>query len=69
MNTDFDDSSNCLPGKEQYQFFKYDSGGAFQYEYRAIDGELFTTVRNSLHACRAEKDIWLQNKAHNISNT
>lgn len=62
MKTDINGCSTCPVGKEQFEFFKYGSGGAFQYEYRADDGELFTIVRSNLNECRVERDLWLQNK-------
>jgi hypothetical protein len=69
MRTDKNGCSTCPEGCEQYEFFKYGSGGAYQYEFRDYDGKLFTTVRPTLKECRIEKDIWLQNKAKNIGKS
>lgn len=33
-----------------------------QYYYRTLDGELFSSIANSLDQARAKRDIWLQKK-------
>lgn len=34
----------------------------FQYDYRHTDGELFSTVAQSLEECRRRRDEWVQKK-------
>jgi hypothetical protein len=33
-----------------------------QYDYRALDGELFSCDKSTLEACRAARDAWLEKK-------
>ncbi|MCP3895009.1 MAG: DUF3873 domain-containing protein [Bacteroides sp.] len=35
----------------------------FQYDYRHTDGELFSTVAETLEKCRERRDEWLNKKA------
>ena len=57
--------SVCEQGKENYTTF---IAGAFrgteyyQYDYRHKDGELFSTVGESLEQCRKKRDEWLSKK-------
>ncbi len=34
----------------------------YQYDYRHLNGELFSTLRSTLEQCRQERDEWLQKK-------
>lgn len=34
----------------------------YQYDYRHKDGELFTTLKETLAECRDARDMWLQTK-------
>lgn len=34
----------------------------YQYDYRHLNGELFSTLRKKLEQCRQERDKWLQKK-------
>ena len=34
----------------------------YQYDYRHTDGELFSTLKETLGACRAERDKWLNKR-------
>ena len=34
----------------------------YQYDYRHLNGELFSTLRKTLEQCRQERDKWLQKK-------
>ncbi|GHV18191.1 hypothetical protein FACS1894169_14550 [Bacteroidia bacterium] len=34
----------------------------YQYDYRSKDGELFTTLQETLELCRAKRDKWMQEK-------
>jgi len=57
--------STCQSGEENYTTFiagslkgtKY-----YQYDYRYVNGDLFTYVGKSLEECRKERDKWLKNK-------
>jgi len=56
---------NLWPGQEQYEEYQT----AFvrpgrptervQYDYRALDGELFSCVRRTYDQCRRARDAWL----------
>jgi len=65
MKSDRFGCSTCPPGKEQFERFNLISRSAVQYEYRHIDGSLFTAVAGSLKQARKMKDQWLTNKASN----
>ena len=51
-------------GEERYKKYrsKVTKRHLIQYDYRHIDGELFSTVRRTLEECRLEKDVWLEKK-------
>lgn len=52
-------------GQEQYVT---DIAGAFrgkkyyQYDYRHLDGELFSTIAETLEECRKRRDEWITKK-------
>lgn len=54
------------PGQEQYETFTRRVGGKskkyIQYDYRHTDGELFSTIKPTLDACRTARDEWLSKK-------
>lgn len=61
------DPKNLSNGGEQYEKFKRrlssrKSKTFVQYDYRDTDGELFSTVKPTLDACRAARDEWLNSK-------
>lgn len=61
------DPKNLSNGEEQYEEFKRRRGlrerkALVQYDYRDTDGELFSTVKPTLDACRAARDEWLNSK-------
>lgn len=60
------DPKNVSNGEEQYERFERRIGRkrkAFvQYDYRDTDGELFSTVKPTLVACRQARDEWLKNR-------
>lgn len=56
------DPANLLPDNEQYQKFMYRGKINYQYDYRYIDGALFSTCAPSLKACRDRKDSWLSRR-------
>ncbi|MCD8282553.1 MAG: DUF3873 domain-containing protein [Prevotella sp.] len=56
--------STCrAAGMEQYESFQLRLGrrtrNLIQYDYRHTDGELFSCVKPTLAACRAERDRWI----------
>jgi hypothetical protein len=70
MNTSVNSISHngcsvCEKGREKYTKCVL---GAFrgriyyQYDYRHPDGELFSTLRETLDECRTERDKWVQAK-------
>jgi hypothetical protein len=62
MRTDNKGCSTCKPGQEQYE--TYTSGGVtyYQYDYRHHDGELFSTIKRTIEACREARDEWIKEK-------
>ena len=57
--------SVCKAGEESYTTFRpiHRSKSVFyQYDYRHKDGELFSTVAQSLEQCREKRDKWIQAK-------
>ena len=54
------------PGQEQYETFMQKIGRKtkkyFAYDYRHIDGELFSCVKPTLESCRAARDEWIATK-------
>ncbi|KAA6304662.1 hypothetical protein EZS27_043690, partial [termite gut metagenome] len=57
--------SVCRKGEENYSRF---CAGAFrgtiyyQYDYRHLNGDLFTTISQTLDECREKRDKWVQQK-------
>lgn len=51
-------------GQEQYEkFYSFTvKKELMQYDYRHIDGELFSCIKPSLEGCRAERDNWIKHK-------
>ena len=66
MKSDINGCSTCQNGHENYEFFTITIGrktyDKIQYDYRHIDGKLFSCVANSLEEAREKKDKWLNNK-------
>ena len=54
-------------GEEQYKAFGTKVSGKtktyVQYDYRHINGDLFSCVKPTLEGCRAARDQWLEEKA------
>lgn len=46
------DPKNVKNGEEQSEAFTRGSKRYCQYDYRDLDGELFSCVRENLHECR-----------------
>ncbi len=59
-------STTTTPGTEQYERFMSVHRGKrtlfYQYDYRANDGTLFSTVAKTLKECRQRRDEWLNKK-------
>lgn len=58
--------SLCPAGEENYFLFHpahRPKQTFFQYDYRHIDGELFSTVAPTLAECRIRRDEWLTKKS------
>ncbi len=51
-------SRTLLPGCEQYEHFIQRGKGLVQYDYRAVDGELFSCVKPRLAQCREAMVDW-----------
>lgn len=67
MKSDIQGCSTCQPGQEQYEFFysPIARGKRVQYDYRAHDGKLFSTVAKSLEQARERRDNWLKKQVQN----
>lgn len=63
MKTDKQGCSTCPIGQEQFE--KYTSGTGSrkqrrtQYDYRHVDGKLFSTDRPTVKECRDERNAWV----------
>lgn len=61
-------STTTTPGTEQYERFLSSRHGRkathYQYDYRATNGDLFSTVAPTLRECRQRRDEWL--RTHNL---
>jgi hypothetical protein len=61
---------NCKLGQEQYEEFEpnvhraglYKNKSYVQYDYRDLDGELFSCVAPTLAQCRKKRDQWYLQK-------
>jgi hypothetical protein len=57
--------SVCRAGEENYTTFRpahRPESVFYQYDYRHKDGELFSTLGQTLDECREKRDKWLQKK-------
>ena len=54
--------SSCLAGEEIYEYFwsVLLKKELCHYEYRTLDGKLFSVIRKDLEACREARDRWLE---------
>ena len=68
MNTNSINSNGCSvceTGKENYTTFRPANRPKqtfYQYDYRHIDKDLFSTIAKTLEECRLRRDTWLQQK-------
>ena len=60
MKTDMNGCSTTPIGEERYERFKVKTGYQYQYDYRSMNGELFSTVATTLDLCRKRRDEWLR---------
>lgn len=61
--------STTQVGQAQYETFcinRRTRKKAVQYDYRDLDGELFSCVRPTLKECRGQRDIWLMKKTQQM---
>ena len=62
-------STTTTPGTEQYEVFytgyRTRRKKLYQYDYRHIDGELFSCFAPTLKECRQRRDEWLNKKINN----
>ena len=69
MKSDVNGCSTCPIGQEQYERFTAKVGRKskrmVQYDYRHTDGDLFSTVADTLDKARKERDEWLSKKLSN----
>lgn len=61
------DPKNVRAGEEQYEQFvsrdKRRRRRYVQYDYRDVDGKLFSTIKPTLDECRQARDEWLGDKS------
>lgn len=59
-------STTTAPGTEQFETFRSSHCGKktvrVQYDYRAVDGELFSCVCATLAECRRRKEEWMKRR-------
>lgn len=55
--------SDIGPDQEQHEVFTFRGREYVQYDYRARDGELFSTVAPGLGTCRERMREWLKKRA------
>ena len=65
------DTKNLLPGKEQHEhYYSYAMRkNLVQYDYRATDGALFSTIAKTLEKAREKRDIWLREHEREKNHT
>jgi len=56
------DPAKLKRGAEQWETFRIRGKEFVQYDYRHIDGELFSTVRPTLEQCREERRYWVSTR-------
>ena len=68
MKTDVQGCSTCPIGKESFETFysSFKKRNLVQYDYRHIDGELFTTIALDVESARSKRDQWLENKSLSV---
>ena len=56
MKTDKMGCSTCAVGQETYETFLSNGKTFYQYDYRNINGDLFSCIGKSLEECRLKRD-------------
>jgi len=59
MKSDVNGCSTVKAGEEKYKTFNTKRGERVQYDYRALDGDLFSCVAKTLEAARLRRDEWI----------
>lgn len=59
-NESYLNAANCQPGHERYVYFTHHTRSLCQYDYRAKNKELFTTVKPTIEECRQALAEWLK---------
>jgi hypothetical protein len=67
MITDVEGCSTCKNGHEYYESYKVGRKTFVQYDFRKMDGELFSCNAPTLETCRQRRDSWLT-KRGNLEN-
>jgi len=60
MKSDKKGCSQCPKGQENHEEFNFNGRDFVQYDYRHIDGKLFSCVAKSLDDARSSRDKWLK---------
>lgn len=60
MKTDKNGCSTTPNNCEQIEKFRHAGQEFIQYDYRTIDGELFSCVVKNIETARQRKDNWIQ---------
>ena len=55
--------STTAAGEEQFEEFKMGKTKCVQYDYRTLDGKLFSCVKKTVELCREARDKWLKTLA------
>ncbi|GHV39405.1 hypothetical protein FACS1894187_19340 [Synergistales bacterium] len=55
-------TTTVAPGQEQYKEFTQGKRTYIQYDFRALDGELFSCTAPTLSKAREKKNEWLFGK-------
>jgi len=56
--------SVVIPGSERHAVFSWRDQKHFQYDFRTLDGNLFSCVGKSLSECRQKRDKWLKENGY-----
>lgn len=60
MHTDINGCTSTAAGQEQYEYFESRKRFFIQYDYRTPDGDLFSTVTETLAQAHAKRDEWIE---------
>lgn len=61
MKSDINGCSTCPRGQEQFEeFINAQDEYRVQYDYRHVNGRLFTAIAPDLETARARRDVWLE---------